>query len=470
MLHGSHTIITISRIPLTWAVFTGKSYDYTDRVHEHYGPIVRVGPTELTIRTSAAWKDIYMHRPQIQKESANQTQPVNRAQSLLTADELDHPRQRRILSHAFSDKAIREQEQLMQPYFSLLISRVRRDAEIRPGKKVDMSKWFNYITLDVMGDLSFGESFHLLENDEGNPWVTDLFLHTRYGHVTANLSSFPLLHWIVSSIFLKLGAAKRGPIAKFVADRIARRAALGSDRPDFMHYQINRISEKDATRDDEGLTRAEVATNAIAFIMAGSKLPGIVLTASLYYTLQRPDIYQKLCDEVRTTFHSEADINFASTTDLKYVLAILNEAMRLHHPTPAHLARITPPSGHTVDGHWIPGNTTIGMQMNAAYHSPDNFVEPLAFLPERWLPNGDFRFSKDNKEVFQPFSAGPRNCIGQRLGYAEMRVVLARMIWNFDLELGADKGNINYTNNRRAWIMYEDKALMVKVMPRAVTA
>ena len=52
--------------------------------------------------------------------------------------------------------------------------------------------------------------------------------------------------------------------------------------------------------------------------------------------------------------------------------------------------------------------------MNAAYHSPDNFVEPLAFLPERWLPNGDFRFSKDNKEVFQPFSAGPRNCIGQR--------------------------------------------------------
>ena len=107
-----------------------------------------------------------MHRPQIQKESADQTQPVNRAQSLLTADELDPPRQRRILSHAFSDKAIRKQEQLIQPYFNLLISRVGRDAEKRPGKKVDMSKWFNYITLGVMDDLSFGKSFHLLENDE----------------------------------------------------------------------------------------------------------------------------------------------------------------------------------------------------------------------------------------------------------------------------------------------------------------
>lgn len=49
-------------------------------------------------------------------------------------------------------------------------------------------------------------------------------------------------------------------------------------------------------------------------------------------------------------------------------------------------------------------------------------------------------------------------------------MVIARMIWNFDLELGADKGNINYTENRRAWIMYEDKALMVKVTPRAMAA
>ena len=76
----------VSRIPLTWAVFKGKSYDYTNRVHERYEPIVRVALIELIIRTSAAWKDIYTHRPQIQKESADQTQPVNRAQSLLTAD------------------------------------------------------------------------------------------------------------------------------------------------------------------------------------------------------------------------------------------------------------------------------------------------------------------------------------------------------------------------------------------------
>ena len=421
----------VSRVPLTWAVFTGKSYQYTDKIHDHFGSIVRVGPNELTIRTSAAWKDIYAHRPQIQKEAANQTQPVNRAHSLLTADDVDHPRQRRLLSHAFSEKALREQETLVRPYVDLLMSRLRREVQRDPENKVDIAKWYNYTTLDIISDLTFGESFHGLENDDDHPWVTDLFLHTRFGHVVANFSSFPPLHWLAKSIFLKMGAAKREPTTRFIAEQMARRIEMGSCRPDFMFYQLGHIDEKGGTRADEGLTRAEVATNAIAFIMAGSKLPGLVLSAATYYVLQHPKVYRKLYDEVHRAFNSDADITFTSTSNLSYTLAVLQESMRLHHPTPAHLARIIPPAGHTVDGHWIPGGvstterplsrlvtdflqTVIGMQMNAAYRSVDNFVEPLSFLPERWLPNADPYFAKDNKDVFQPFSAGPRNCIGQR--------------------------------------------------------
>lgn len=48
----------------------------------------------------------------------------------------------------------------------------------------------------------------------------------------------------------------------------------------------------------------------------------------------------------------------------------------------------------------------------AAYHSPANFADPKSFIPERFL--GDPQFENDSKTVLQPFSFGPRNCIGRK--------------------------------------------------------
>jgi cytochrome P450 len=81
----------------------------------------------------------------------------------------------------------------------------------------------------------------------------------------------------------------------------------------------------------------------------------------------------------------------------------------------------------------------VSVQQAAAYSSPRNFHQADQFNPERWLSeatdNPASPFFSDNREVFQPFSIGPRNCIGRNLAYAEMRMILARVLWTFDLEL-----------------------------------
>jgi cytochrome P450 len=66
-------------------------------------------------------------------------------------------------------------------------------------------------------------------------------------------------------------------------------------------------------------------------------------------------------------------------------------------------------------------------------HSPDNFKHPDSFIPERWLEDNK-EFASDKKLASRPFSLGPRGCIGKDLSYMEMRLVVARMIWNFDLK------------------------------------
>lgn len=48
---------------------------------------------------------------------------------------------------------------------------------------------------------------------------------------------------------------------------------------------------------------------------------------------------------------------------------------------------------------------------------------------------GDKQFDSDSKDSFQPFSVGPRNCIGKKFAYDSMKLILARMLWRFDMAL-----------------------------------
>jgi cytochrome P450 len=67
------------------------------------------------------------------------------------------------------------------------------------------------------------------------------------------------------------------------------------------------------------------------------------------------------------------------------------------------------------------------------YTSPKNFTAPLSFIPERWT--GDERFIDDERAALQPFSVGSRDCLGKNMAYHEMRLIITKVLWNFDLEL-----------------------------------
>lgn len=113
------------------------------------------------------------------------------------------------------------------------------------------------------------------------------------------------------------------------------------------------------------------------------------------------------------------------------MLACLDEALRMYPPVPGSFPRDVPAGGDYIGDSWVPESTVVAVTQFAAYHSPENFYLPDEYIPERWLD--DERFRNDNKAAFQPFSTGPRNCVGKNLAYFEMRIVLARLLYNFDI-------------------------------------
>lgn len=95
------------------------------------------------------------------------------------------------------------------------------------------------------------------------------------------------------------------------------------------------------------------------------------------------------------------------------------------------------------------------------YHSASNFKDPEEFVLERWL--GDERYKDDRKDAFKPFSNRPRNCIGISLAYAEMKLILAHLLWYFDMELG--KESSDWVTGMTVCAVYQRPPLMIKLTP-----
>lgn len=112
--------------------------------------------------------------------------------------------------------------------------------------------------------------------------------------------------------------------------------------------------------------------------------------------------------------------------------------------------------------------TRIWIPQWSTHHRESNFHQADDFIPERWLPSShplyDPKFAKDNRACMQPFSAGSRGCIGKKLAYAEMRLVFARIAWNFELELMPESRT--WLKQHRCFMSWEKPRLMMKVHRR----
>jgi len=124
-----------------------------------------------------------------------------------------------------------------------------------------------------------------------------------------------------------------------------------------------------------------------------------------------PHCYAKLTHEILPTFANEESITFSAVLNLPYLNACIEEVLRVHPPVPAGPPRVVPPGGDFIDGHWVPGGTTVLVGAWASAHNPLHFRDPDAFIPERWI---DPAYDSDVKKAIQPFSLGPRNCIGKK--------------------------------------------------------
>ncbi|KAK3291128.1 cytochrome P450 [Chaetomium fimeti] len=431
-----------TQIPYTLGWLSGRLPFAIHELHERYGDVVRVGPNRLSFTHPDAFPAVRGHRKSGQGEHGKEPAfyGISR-QNILGASRADHARYRRILSHGFSAKSMQDQQPLIMRYVELLMRRLREKTRGEGGVPreavVDLAAWFNFATFDVIGDLAFGEPFGCLEESSYHPWV-GLILEgvAQFGMMTAINWYFPgLLGFVKSFTPGRYIGVHIDMQAQYARKRITDRLALDTDRADFVQAMTAAKSE-----DGTILSMEEMTSNARMLVLAGSETTATALSGAVYFLATHPEVQRRLAEEVRSSFATEEEIDLLAVNNakLKYMLAVLDESMRMFPPVPNSLPRVCT-GGDVICGYQVPEGTGLDLVPWAMSYSHRNFTKPNEFLPERWLEeDGRIRqqFDKRRHSAFQPFSVGPRNCIGKNLAYVEMRVILARLIWNYDLVLG----------------------------------
>ncbi|KAJ5693370.1 Cytochrome monooxygenase lcsI [Penicillium macrosclerotiorum] len=441
---------------LYWTT-TGQHHYKLKELHDKYGDVVRTGPTTLIWRSPQAWKDIYGHRKAGASSFLKDPKFYllgPRGPTLLNADDATHSRGRRLLSHAFSEKALRDQESLIQSYVDLLIDRLH--GEITASRAtVDMTRWYNFTTFDIIGDLAFGEPFDCLRESQYHPWVKAVFVSVKVTVLRRPLAVYPFLAPVVNAMMPARLLKLREDHFALSAEKVHRRLEMDSERPDFMTHVLRFTG-------DRAMTTREMEANASLLILAGSETTASLLSGMTYYMLSTPDVYQKLVDEIRHSFQSYEEIDFLAVGQLAYLNAALEESLRIYPPVPATIPRIVPKGGAMIDGKFVPEGTSVSGAHYSTYHAESHFADADSFIPERWLENRDKRFEADCRGSLQAFSLGPRNCLGRNLAYAEMRLIMAKILWSFDMTLGKALADWHI---QKAYNIWEKKPLMVTLSP-----
>ncbi|KAI9659484.1 MAG: hypothetical protein M1821_001742 [Bathelium mastoideum] len=325
-----------------------------------------------------------------------------------------------------------------------------------------MVAWYNRTAFDVIGDLAFGESFHSLRDSKTHEWIPSLLETLRHRELASLFRMFHL-SFLISYLTPKQLADGRRKNLGYAAKKAADRIKLGTERGDFWDNVMIKSENNYGVK--EGMTRGEMLNNAVVLVLAGSETIATLLSGATYLLVKHPDKLQKVTTEVRKAYMSSDDIDLMNVGQLKYLCATIDESLRLYTPNPIMSARISLKGGVMVDGKFVPENTHVRIGQYAASRLEANFHRAEDFIPERWLNERNLIFDNDQRMVFQPFSVGPRNCIGRNLAYAEMRLILAKLLWNFDLTLDERKmeecGIENWLN-QRAFTLWEKPPLWMK--------
>ncbi|KAK0466888.1 cytochrome P450 monooxygenase [Desarmillaria tabescens] len=416
-------------------------------LHRKYGPFVRIAPNHISVALSDAHPLVYGHGNGALKSSFYDVFASTSRSLFDIRDRQAHTRKRKIISHAFSQKSVLEFEPHVRSYISQLLGQWDKlyDKALkgmsgeegegwtgRDGRMwLDCLPWANYLTFDIIGDLVFGAPFGMITAAKDFALVPkdQHAVLSSYGKVGAEYSTKeieaiktlggsqpfvatagPLPGWwrplVKYTPWLWQAGKDFDAMIGMAMVAVSKRLEVPTDRNDLLSKLL-------AGNDEDGnpMGREELTAEALTLLIAGSDTTANSTCAIVYHLARTQSVQEKLQKELDE--HLGSDVAIAEQAkNLPYLQAVINEGLRLYPAVAMGLPRVAPEGGMMILGNYFPAGTIVSVPTYTIHRDPAVFGDDVEeFRPERWFERDSASMSK----AFNPFSVGPRACIGRNL-------------------------------------------------------
>ncbi len=165
----------------------------------------------------------------------------------------------------------------------------------------------------------------------------------------------------------------------------------------------------------------------LTMLIAGHDTSTALLSWALYALSSRPDIQAKAQAEIDATL-GENPPDYAGIGQLPYLEQVINETLRMYPPI--HLGSRIAARDLEFKDYRIAAGRRVLYSIYLVHRDPRYWRNPGEFMPERFAPE-----QTRQPYTFLPFGGGARNCIGMAFAQVEAKVVLARILQQYDLAL-----------------------------------
>ncbi|KAH8285292.1 hypothetical protein KR054_007380 [Drosophila jambulina] len=369
---------------------------------------------------------------------------------LLTSTGSRWHKHRKMITPAFHFNILQDFHEVMNENSNKFVKVLRK---VAAGDNIfDFQDQAHYLTLDVICDTAMGVSINAMENRNSSivqafkdmcyninmrafhPFKRNELLYRLAPDYPAYCKTLKILQDFTNDIIEKRVAAhKSGAVNSNQGDEFSRKK---------MAFLDTLLS---STIDGLPLTPRDLYEETSTFMFEGHDTTTSGVSFAVYLLSRHPEEQRKLFEEqceIMGASGLDRDATFQEISQMKYLDLFIKEAQRLY-PSVPFIGRFTE-KDYVIEGTLIPKGTTLNLGLVMLGYNEQVFEDPHKFRPER------FEEQKPGPFEYVPFSAGPRNCIGQKFALLEIKTVVSKIIRNFEVlpaldELVSKDGYVNTT-------------------------